>query len=138
MNWKRFFTASLAIFVVGSAWGYVVDNFILRSEYESLRNLWRSDITSKMWVTYTISLLISLMFTYIFIKGREGRGILEGVRFGIVIWLFAVVPWHHFVWVMFPIPYSLIIKWTLYDLVTVLVAGILVAVIYKPTQVAKA
>ncbi len=138
MNWKRFLTASLVIFVVGAAWKFIVANVILKGDLEALRGLWRPDIAAKFWLTYVMGLLMALMFTYIFIKGREDKGIQEGVRYGVVIWLFAVVPWYHFVWVMFPVPYALVFKWTLYDLMTALLAGILAAAIYKPARVTKA
>jgi hypothetical protein len=35
---------------------------------------------SRMWVMYLIGALTALLFTYVFIKGREGKGISEGVR----------------------------------------------------------
>ena len=39
MNCKRFFIASLVVFVAMQAMGYVVDNLILMSTYESLKHL---------------------------------------------------------------------------------------------------
>jgi len=138
MNGKRFIAAGLVIFVVTQVMGYVIDNFILKSMYDSLKGLWRPDMMSKIWVMYIMGLLFSLMFTYVFIKGREGKGIQEGVRYGIIIWLFVIVPMYHSMWVVFPIPYMLILKWTLYGLLTALIGGILAAVIYKPSAPAKA
>jgi hypothetical protein len=87
---------------------------------------------------YVIGVLVSLLFTYIFIKGREGKGISEGVRFGIIIWLFVAVPMNHSMWVLLPIPYLLIFRWTLFALLKMLIAGILAAVIYKPLAPAPA
>jgi hypothetical protein len=108
MNWKRFLMASLAVFVAIQLMGYIVDITFLNRDYESLNSLWRSDATSKIWVAYVIGLLVSLLLTYIFIKGREGKGIPEGVRYGITIWLFAIAPIYHTLWVFLPIPYALI------------------------------
>jgi len=82
--------------------------------------------------------LVALLFTYIFIKGREGKGIAEGVRYGIIIWLFVNVPMSVGMWVLLPIPYMIIIQWMLFSLLEMLIAGILVAVIYKPLATAKA
>ena len=79
-----------------------------------------------------IGALAALLFTYIFIKGREGKGISEGVRFGIIIWLFVNVPMGASIWVFLPIPYMIIVRGLLFGLLEMLVAGILVAVIYKP------
>lgn len=138
MNWKRFFWAGAAIFVVSQAMSYVIDNFILMRDYEKLNNLWRPDLMSKVWLMYVIGFLVAFMFTFIFIKGREGKGIQEGVRFGIIIWLFTTVPSSLNLWILFPIPMALIVRWILYGLLTSLIGGILAAVIYKPAGPAKA
>jgi len=137
MNWKRFWVTSLVVFVVGMAMSTVIDRFILMRDYEKLNNLWRPDIMSKAWMSYVIGLLAALMFTLIFIKGREGKGIQEGVRFGIIIWLFMTVTFSLNLWFLFPIPLALAVKWILYGLLTNLVEGILAAVIYKPVAPAK-
>ncbi len=138
MNWKRFLWASLAVFAVGQGLGYIIDTLILKKTYESLISVWRPDMASKIWVAYVMGLLYAVMFTFVFIKGREGKGIQEGVRFGIIMWLLVLVPWYHFLWVTFPIPYVLTFKWTLYGLLAALVEGILAAVIYKPVAPVKA
>lgn len=137
MNWKRFFLASLVIFVVVQGMEFVINNVFMKSAYESLKSLWRPDMMSKMWVMYIIGVLVSLLFTYIFIKGREGKGIAEGVRYGIIIWLFVAVPMNLSMWVLLPIPHLVIFRATLFALLEMLVAGILVAVIYKPLTPAK-
>lgn len=138
MNWKRFVMASLSVFVVIQAIDYIADVVFLDRDYESLQSLWRPDTASKLWVTYLMALLVSFLFTYIFVKGREGKGIPEGVRFGVVIWLFTVLPVYHTMWAFFPIPYILVFRWTLFGLLQTLVAGILTAAIYKPVGSAKA
>jgi hypothetical protein len=79
-----------------------------------------------------------LMFTYIFVKGREGKGLAEGVRFGIIIWLFMNLPMNVSMWVMLPIGWQIILRWILFGLLEMLIAGILVAAIYKPAAPAKA
>jgi hypothetical protein len=135
MNCKRLIIASLVIFVVMSAMDYVVNTQLMTSAYQSVKNLWRpdSDIWSMMWISYAFGLLFSFLFTYIFVKGYEAKGLLEGVRFGILIWLFMVVPVSHGYYVVLDkLPYSLCLQWCGYGLIEMLVAGILVAAIYKP------
>lgn len=132
MNCKRFLIASLVVFVAFLAVEYVANRVVLMSTYESLQHLWRPDMESKTWIVLPVLLLMSLMFTYIFIKGREGKGIMEGVRYGVVIWLFVAVPMSHSFYIMIDMPYSLALQWCLIGLIEMLVAGILVAAIYKP------
>ena len=138
MNWKRFWVASLVTFVVVQAMDFVIDEVFMKSANESLKSLWRPDMMSRMWVMYLVGVLVALLFTFIFIKGREGKGISEGVRYGIIIWLFVNVPMGASMWVLLPIPYMIIFRGLLFGLLEMLVAGILVAVIYKPLAPAKA
>jgi uncharacterized PurR-regulated membrane protein YhhQ (DUF165 family) len=137
MNWKRFLVASAVTYVVVQAMELVINNVLMKSANESLMSLWRPNMMSRMWVMYAVGVLVTLLFTYIFVKGREGKGIAEGVRYGIIIWLFVSVPMSVSMWVLLPIPYIIILRWMLYGLLEMLIAGILVAVIYKPVAAAK-
>ena len=137
MNWKRFLWAGLVILVVRKGLAYFIETVILRRDYESLSDLLRPDVLSTVWLMFIVGLLVAFAFTYIFVKGREGKGILEGVRFGIVIWLFVTVPTGLGAWMMFPIPITMIGKWALMGLLLNLISGILVAAIYKPAGSAK-
>jgi uncharacterized PurR-regulated membrane protein YhhQ (DUF165 family) len=137
MNWKRFFVAGLVTYVVVQAMDFVINEVFMKNANESLKSLWRPNMMSRMWVLYVVGVLVALLFTYIFVKGREGKGITEGVRYGIIIWLFVSVPMSVSMWVILPIPYIIILRWMLFGLLEMLVAGILVAVIYKPLALSK-
>ena len=52
MNVKRFIVASLAVYAVSLALGYLVHGVILRPTYDSLKNVWRPDMQSKMWIEW--------------------------------------------------------------------------------------
>jgi hypothetical protein len=138
MNWKRFFVASAAVYVVIQAIDFVANTVFMKSANESIRGLWRTDMNSRAWLIYVFGALVALMFTYIFVKGREGKGLAEGVRFGIIIWLFMNLPMNVSMWVMLPIGWQIILRWILFGLLEMLIAGILVAAIYKPAAPAKA
>jgi uncharacterized PurR-regulated membrane protein YhhQ (DUF165 family) len=132
MNWKRFFMAGLVTYVVVQALDFVINEVFLKSTNEAVKGLWRPEMASRMWLMYIVGLVATLLFTYIFVKGRENKGIVEGVRYGIIIWLFMIVPMNVSMWVLLPIPYIIIVRWMLVGLLEMLIAGILVAVIYKP------
>jgi hypothetical protein len=136
MNWKRFVVASVVVYVVLQAMDFVINSVFLKADNEALKDLWRPDMASKAWIMYVTAVLVAFLFTYIFIKGREGKGLAEGVRYGIVIWLFVFVPMMHGYYVMLPIPYIMIFRWLLFSLLEVLIAGIIVAAIYKPLPAA--
>jgi uncharacterized PurR-regulated membrane protein YhhQ (DUF165 family) len=137
MNWKRFFVASLVTYVVVQAMDFIINEVFMKGANESLKSLWRPNMMSRMWVMYVVGVLVALLFAYIFVKGREGKGIAEGVRYGIIIWLFVSVPMSVSMWVLLPIPSIIILRWMLFGLLEMLVAGILVAVIYKPLGLSK-
>lgn len=137
MNWKRFFTAAAVVYAAVLAIDYVLNLAFMKSANESLKGLWRPNMSSRAWLMYVFSALVALLFTYIFVKGREGKGPAEGVRFGIIMWLFVTVPMNVAWWVMLPIGHMIILRWILFGLLEMLVAGILVAVIYKPAAPAK-
>ena len=107
MNVKRFIVASLAVYVASLALGYLVHGVILRPTYDSLKNVWRPDMQSKMWIEWLDGFIVSFLFTYIFTKGYQGGGIMEGLRFGFLIGLFVSIPMAYGTYMIIPIPYSL-------------------------------
>jgi hypothetical protein len=85
-------------------------------------------------VEIVMTVVFSFFFTYIFVKGHEGKGILEGVRYGIVIGFFWVFVNSYNAFVIVPIPYGLVWYWIISGFIQTIIAGILVALIYKPKK----
>ena len=134
MNIKRFILASIAVFVTFQVLDFVIHGLILMSTYQSLAHLWRPDMMSLMWIMYLSSFFMSFMFVYIFTKGYENRGIMEGLRFGVVIGLFMNVVGMFSQYAMYPIPFSLTIQWLLYGMAEFIIAGIVAAAVYRPAE----
>ena len=132
MNTKRFILATLAVFIAGMILDYLVHMVILKGAYEALASIWRTDMNSLMWLMYVGSLIFAFLFIYIFIKGYEGKGIMEGVRYGLIIGLFFLIPSAFGQYATYPIPFSLAIQWFVYGLIEFIIFGIIAAVIYKP------
>ena len=59
---------------------------------------------------------------------------MEGLRYGLVIWAFMSIPSIYGQFMVYPLPYSLVLQWVFADLVVFLILGIIVSVLYKPTQ----
>jgi multisubunit Na+/H+ antiporter MnhC subunit len=85
-----------------------------------------------MWVQFVTAAFFTFFFIYIFVRGYQDRGIMEGVRFGLIIWAFISIPSIYGQYMVYPLPYSLILQWLVYDLVTLVIMGILVSLLYKP------
>ena len=132
MNLKRYLTASLAVFVVSMALGYLIHGVILKPTYDSLKAIWRPDMAAKMWIEWINAFLLAFLFTYVFTKGYEGKGIMEGVRFGLLMGLFVSIPVAYGTFMIIPIPFDLALQWFLYGTAQSMVFGAVAAAIYKP------
>ena len=62
---------------------------------------------------------------------------MEGVRYGLIIWAFFSIPSIYGQYMVYPLPYSLALKWVFSDLFVFLVLGILVSLLYKPAETKK-
>ena len=133
MNAKRFIIASIVVFLAFEIIDAIVHMGILGKTYESM-DIWRPDMMSKMWIMHIGSLILAFLFTYIFIKGYENRGIAEGVRYGVIIGLFANIPYGFYSYAMYPLPFSLCIQWFIYGMIEFIICGLIAAAIYKPSK----
>lgn len=134
MNVKRFLLAALAVFVTFQVLDFLIHGLYLAPTYEALASIWRPDMMELMWVMYCTGAVLALLFVYIFVKGYQGKGIMEGVRYGLVIGLLMTVVGGLNQFVIYPVPLDLVIKWIVYGLAEFIVAGVVTALIYKPKQ----
>jgi hypothetical protein len=63
-----------------------------------------------MWMMWVIGFITSFPFVYIFAKGYEGKGVMEGLRFGFVIGIYVAIPMAYGTYVMIAIPYSMALR----------------------------
>ena len=102
MNYRRIAVAAIAAWVASIALGYLINNIWLLRLYQA--NAWayrRADeMTAFLPLGFGMQLLGCLAFAFAYAKGFEGEGsgVLEGVRFGLVVAIivdgFAVV-WNY-------------------------------------------
>lgn len=131
MNVKRFIWAGLAVFAAFEIIDMIVHGAILGKTYAALASVWRPDMMSKMWIMHLGSLVLAFLFTYIFIRGYENKGLAEGVRYGVVIGLFSAIPYGFYSYAMYPLPLSLCLIWFGYGMIEFVICGMLAAAIYK-------
>ena len=132
MNVKRFLLASLAVFVTFQVLDFVIHGLYLAPTYESLASIWRPNMEEIMWVMYCTAAVLSLLFVYIFTKGFQSKGIMEGVRYGFLIGLLMALIGGLNQYVIYPVPLDLTIKWVVFGLIEFIAAGAVTALIYKP------
>ncbi len=136
MNTKRFLLAFVAVYVVYQLFGYVIHEFWLDPIYKEIASVFRpkEQMDALMWVFFVTSAVLVLVFCFVYTRGCENRGIGEGVRYGLYMGLFFMVVQAYDSYVIYPLPFHLVTKWFISGMVTFVVMGVVVALIYKPAE----
>lgn len=80
----------------------------------------------------------AFFFSFIFSKGYEGKGILEGVRYGLYIGIWMSIGMAYGTYAMIAIPDSLALQWFIYGVIEYVIYGILLALVFGKKQPAAA
>jgi hypothetical protein len=131
MNIKKFIVASLVVFLTLQLLDFVIHGLLLMSAYESIQNVFRPDMADKMWIMYVTGLIFSFLFVYIFSKGYEGKGIIEGAKYGLLIGLVVHLVGSYNQYVVYNLPYGLVLKWFIFGTIEAVLAGIVLSLVYK-------
>ena len=127
---KKFWTGFVVVFVVLSLLDYIANVLILSSAFEATKDLWRPMAEMKIWIFYVVYLFIAFFFTLIFSKGYEGKGAVEGLRYGFYVGMLMAVPMAYGSYASMPIPYSMALQWFLCGLVEYIILGVVLALIW--------
>jgi hypothetical protein len=132
---KKVLLGFIVVFILMEIASYIVNMLILGPTYESLQNLLRPDMQSKWWIFQVVMLFQAFFFSFIFSKGFEGKGIAEGVRYGLYIGIWMSVGKAYATYAMIAIPYSLALQWFIFGVIEYVVYGIALALVFgKKTQ----
>lgn len=132
---KTFWIGFVVVFVVAQVIGYLVHEVWLSSTYESLAAAFRprDEMFDMMWMMMVGGVFTTFLFCYIFTKGYEGRGIGEGMRYGLLMGLFLAIPTAVDQYVVYPLTSNLAVTWFITMTATFMILGAVFAAIYKPT-----
>ena len=131
---KKLIIAAVVAFVWFMVSDYLIHGVWLMPEYRRIPDSWRpmADMQHKMWIMWLGTLLFAVMFAYIYKRGAEKKPwVGQGVRYGILMVLFASIPTVLGEYVVFRVPHMLAVKWMCAYAVQLIVAGLLVAAIQK-------
>jgi len=132
MNIKRYVIAGIAVFATFQICDMVIHGRLLMKDYEALASMWRPDMMSLMWIMWITCAVLSFLFAYVFVKGYEARGMLEGVRYGLIVGLMMNGVGAFNQYVLFPVPFVLAVKWFVFGMLEFILPGAVVAAIYRP------
>jgi hypothetical protein len=113
---------------------FVIHGVILGESYRQLSNIFRSDMEGKMWIIFLTGLIFSFFFVFVYARGCEDKGIMEGIRYGLIIACFFAIPHMYGQYVIYPLPYALVLQWVIYEFIKLVIMGVAVAVIYRPVK----
>jgi len=136
MNWKRFWPAFLLVFVAYFATNMLIHVVILGGTYmqpdiqKGMRT--EAEMSQFFWVRIVTTLVFAFFFTFIFAKGYERKGIIEGIRFGIYVTFFYFFVTCFDQFIVYPIPYFVVWYWIAAGFIQSVLMGIIAAVVYKP------
>ena len=128
---KKFIISGLIIFLTSLLYNGLVHGVLLKSSYDPIRHLLREDMNQKMPLSLLATLAISYLFVLNFTKWSKGKGIKEGIVYGIffalLIGLFVDVNQY----VMYPLPAHIPAEWFASGIIEFVMNGIILSLIYK-------
>ena len=144
MTLGKFLLRVIAIAVLMFVLGYVGHQLLLGRDYATIEPIMRNktDMMAHMPFALINSLIFSAAFVWIYAQGRGAKPWLgQGVRFGIAVWALASVSLYITNYVIEPWPGVFVAKILVWELITAILLGLLVAGLSKnddATQVKKA
>ncbi len=135
---KKFWLGFVAVFVTSEVLNFIINGVLMMPDYKATQNVWRPDMMSMMWVFHVLMLVGAFFFTFIFSKGYEGKGMMEGIRYGLYIGIWMSMGMAYGTYAMIVIPYSLALKWFLFGIVQYVIMGIVAAMVYGKKAAAAA
>ena len=85
MNYGRLALAAVAATIVDGIYGFLVYGMLLSGEFGRYPSVFRASDAQHLPVMFAGILVGMFAVSYIFAKGYEGRGQIEGARFGVLV-----------------------------------------------------
>lgn len=137
MNVKKLVGAIIAAFVILFVAGFLVHGVWLGGTYRSMTEQGFSfrpqdALQHRLWLVWVSDLLYCILFAWVYARGMEQKAwAAQGIRFGILMSLFTVVPSALNDYVVYNLPHMLVLRWILAGFVTLILMGFAVAAILK-------
>ena len=137
---KKVWIGFIAVYVAMVITNMVIHMGLLTSLYhsEAVMKLMRPESDGTFWIYFVTSAIVSFFFTLIFSKGYEGKGMAEGVRYGLYVGLLMATPMAYDSYASYPIPYSLALQWFIYGIIQYIILGVVVAAVFGKKSAAPA
>ena len=134
INVGRYIVISILVFVEFFFIEQFQHTYFLGSSYSARSDLMRTQGIDIIALNVFGRLIYSFLFCYIFVMGYEGRGIREGLRFGIIISAFLWFPKMIFEYANMNLPGSWPLFWFLFGVISSIIGGVICAFIYRESS----
>ncbi|MBS0577810.1 MAG: hypothetical protein JSR36_00955 [Proteobacteria bacterium] len=131
---KKFITGWIVLFVAWMTGDFVVHSVLLGPDYAQLPGLFRSPADASRYFPYMLlaHVLLAGAFTWIYARGVQARPwMAQGVRFGVATALLTVVPTYLIYYAVQPLPGALVARQIVFELILMVLLGILVAWLHR-------
>lgn len=132
MNIKKFGICVFAVFVTVMVSNFVIHQVLLKGIYGATPQLWRPEAEMAGHMCYMLAgqFLTALFFAWIFVHGYKGTGIMEGVRFGLLMGGFQTGG-NLIMYAVQPYPCNLVCSWILCGFAQAILVGVVASLTYK-------
>ena len=130
---KKLVLATVAGYVALMATNYVVHSIWLMSDYAAIPASHRSPegMMHRFWAMLIGQFFFAALFAYIYQRGAESKPWpAQGIRYAILVTFLTVVPYSLSDYVVYLVPYQLVIKWMIAGAIQLGIMGLIVAAIY--------
>ena len=136
MKNKTFWIGYVVVFVLLQVIGYLIHEVMMGDTYEALASIFRPEeqMNEMMWMMMLSGVVVLFLFCWIFTKGYEGGGIIEGVRYGVLMGVFLGLPTSLDAYVIYPLTQYVATVWFVSAVVSFAIGGAVFAAIYKPSN----
>ena len=128
---KRLWIGFVAVFVATQMIEGLLDFYLLDPIYSSYSHIWRPIMEMKLWMLPVTGMFFSFFFVFIFSKGYEGKGLAEGIRYGLYVALMVALPRAYSDYALMQIPYALALQWFLYWSLECVIAGAILSGVFR-------
>ena len=135
MKNKTFWIGFVVVYITLQAIGFVIHGVLMNDTYEALAAVFRpkEQMDSMMSIMMISAAVVVFVFCYVFTQGREGTGVMEGVRYGTLMGVFLALPTSIDAYVIYPITQELAAVWFISAVISMMIGGAIFSVIYKPS-----
>jgi hypothetical protein len=135
---KRFFISGIVIGIASLLLGFLVHATLLAGDYQQLTGLFRGPEDAQKHFPFMLiaHFVLGFGFTWIYRKGVEPAkpAIGQGIRFGLAVAVLMTIPHYLIYYAVQPMPGMVVFKQIVFDVISVIVLGIIAALLNPPSQ----